>query len=102
LLIGQKLKLWASPLDIKDSILAFIEKWSSRINCWAWDQRWKYRDHHAWIKGYKEWKKKKLKKEPSVSELLQEGMKKQIEAEEKENDILNSKNTTCFKNGAER
>ena len=45
---------------------------------------------------------KKLKKEPSVSELLQEGMKKQIEAEEKENDILNSKNTTCFKDGAER
>jgi len=44
----------------------------------------------------------KIKKEPSVSELLQEGMKKQIEAEEKENDQLNSKNTIGFKNGAER
>ena len=43
---------------------------------------------------------KKLKKEPSVSELLQEGMKKQIEAEE--NDILNSKNSISFKDGAER
>jgi hypothetical protein len=49
------LKLWE---NIKDSILAFIEKWSSHINSWAWDQRWKHRDHHAWIKGYKEWKKK--------------------------------------------
>tara|TARA_R100001086_G_C11686598_1_gene217326 strand:- start:38 stop:406 length:369 start_codon:yes stop_codon:yes gene_type:complete len=37
------------------------------------------------------------KKEPSVSELLQEGMKRQIE---KENDGLNSQNTTCFKDGA--
>ena len=44
----------------------------------------------------------KIKKEPSVSELLQEGMKKQIEAEEKENDQLNSKNTIGFKDGAER
>ena len=44
----------------------------------------------------------KIKKEPSVSELLQEGMKKQIEAEEKDNDQLNSKNTIGFKNGAER
>jgi len=44
----------------------------------------------------------KIKKEPSVSELLQEGMKKQIEAEEKENDQLNSKNTIGFKNGAEK
>ena len=43
---------------------------------------------------------KKIKKEPSVSELLQEGMKKQIEAEE--NDILNSKNSISFKDGAER
>ena len=46
---------------MKDIILAFIERWSGRINNWAWDKRWKYRDHHAWIKGYKEWKKKKLK-----------------------------------------
>jgi len=45
---------------------------------------------------------KKLKKEPSVSELLQEGMKKQIEAEEKENDRLNTQNTISFKDGAER
>jgi len=44
----------------------------------------------------------KIKKEPSVSELLQEGMKKQIEAEEKENDQLSSKNTIIFKDGAER
>ena len=44
----------------------------------------------------------KVKKEPSVSELLQEGMKKQIEVEEKENETLNSKNSVGFKDGAER
>ena len=44
----------------------------------------------------------KIKKEPSVSELLQEGMKKQIEAEEKDNDQLNTQNTIGFKDGAER
>ena len=59
----------------------------------------------------------KIKKEPSVSELLQKGMKKQIEdstiAEDiheewaiknsyRENEKLNSKNTTGFKDGAQR
>jgi len=57
LLIGPKLKLWASQLDIKDSILNWIEKISGRIYNWAWDKRWKERDHDEWIKGYKEWKK---------------------------------------------
>tara|TARA_R110002020_G_scaffold377894_2_gene588952 strand:- start:448 stop:621 length:174 start_codon:yes stop_codon:yes gene_type:complete len=55
----------------------------------------------------------KIEKEPSVSELLQEGMKQQIKTEMiqslheewakengyRENDTLNSKNTTCFKDG---
>ena len=58
LLIGQKLKLWASQLNIKDSILNWIEKTSGRIHNWAWDERFKYRDPDEWIKGYKEWKKK--------------------------------------------
>ena len=26
-----------------DYILSLIEKYSSRINCWAWDRRWKDR-----------------------------------------------------------
>ena len=30
---------------IKDIVFAFIEKWSSRINVWAWDKRWKERKH---------------------------------------------------------
>ena len=44
---------------IKDIVFAFIEKWSSRINVWAWDKRWKERKHITqkdWVKGYKEWK----------------------------------------------
>ena len=45
-------------LDIKDSILNWIERVSGRIHNWAWDKRFKYRDPDEWIKGYKEWKKK--------------------------------------------
>jgi len=57
LLIGPKLKLWESQLDIKDSILNWIEYTSSKIHNWASDKRWKDRDQTKWIKGYKEWKK---------------------------------------------
>ena len=44
--------------NIKDNLLRFIEIYSGRINNWAWDKRWKERDHDEWIKGYREWKKK--------------------------------------------
>jgi hypothetical protein len=57
LLIGPKLKLWALQLDIKDSILNWIEKTSGLIYNWAWDQRWNKSNRDEWIKGYKEWKK---------------------------------------------
>jgi len=57
LLIGPKLKLWASQLGIKDSILNWIEKTSGQIHNWAWDKRWKERDPDEWIRGYREWKK---------------------------------------------
>jgi len=58
LLIGQKLRLWESQLNIKDSILNWIERTSGKIHNWAWDKRFKYRDPDEWIKGYREWKKK--------------------------------------------
>jgi len=47
---------------VVDSILAFIEKWSSKINVWAWDLRRKDRKdttHAEWIKGYNKWKAQK-------------------------------------------
>ena len=44
---------------MRDNILRWIEVWSGRIHNWAWDKRWKYRDHETWIKGYKEWKKRR-------------------------------------------
>ena len=44
---------------MKDNILAWIERVSGQIHSWAWDKRWKKRDPQAWIKGYREWKKKK-------------------------------------------
>ena len=45
--------------NLKDSILNWIEKTSGRIYNWAWDKRWKERDQNEWIKGYREWKKKR-------------------------------------------
>jgi hypothetical protein len=57
LLIGQKLKLWVLQLNIKDSILNWIEKTSGRIHSWAWDKRWKERNSEKWMKEYREWKK---------------------------------------------
>ena len=44
-------------MDIKDSILNWIERISGRIHNWAWNQRWKERDPDEWIKGYRKWKK---------------------------------------------
>ena len=57
LLIGQKLRLWESQLNIKDSILNWIERTSGKIHNWAWDKRFKERDPETWVKGYREWKK---------------------------------------------
>ena len=45
--------------NLKDNILRFIEVKSGRIHNWAWDKRWKERDPKEWIKGYREWKKRK-------------------------------------------
>jgi len=42
-----------------DYLLQLIEHWSGRLHNWAWDKRWKERDPNEWIKGYREWKKKK-------------------------------------------
>ena len=44
--------------NIKDNLLRFIEMYSGKLHNWAWDKRWKERDHDEWIKGYREWKKK--------------------------------------------
>ena len=44
---------------MKDAIIAWIERISGKIYNWAWDKRWKHRDHQNWVKGYREWKKKK-------------------------------------------
>jgi len=37
----------------RNRILAWIETTSGKINGWAWDKRWKERNHNEWIKGYK-------------------------------------------------
>ncbi len=44
---------------MKDRILAFIERWSGSLHNWAWNKRWKHRDKDDWLKGYREWKKKR-------------------------------------------
>jgi len=55
---------WWSSEKIKkektmDRIYRLIEVYAGRLSSWAWDKRWKYRDHHKWLKGYREWKKSK-------------------------------------------
>ena len=45
--------------NFKDNCLHLIEKISGRINVWAWTKRWGKRDPDEWIKGYREWKKRK-------------------------------------------
>jgi len=42
-----------------ETIYRLIEVYAGRLHNWAWNKRWKNRDHHKWIKGYREWKKKK-------------------------------------------
>ena len=62
-----------------DSVVGWIEKVSGQINSWAWTKRWKNRKEGTgytsnnleygvqlkettskeWIKGYKEWEKRK-------------------------------------------
>jgi len=44
--------------NMKDKMLAWVERTASRVQNWAWDKRFKYRDQNEWIKGYNEWKKK--------------------------------------------
>ena len=51
---------------ILDYFYSLLETYSSRLNCWAWDKRWKnreegtgYKTNESWIKGYREWKKSK-------------------------------------------
>ena len=42
-----------------DKILELIERYAGKLHNRAWDKRWKERDPNKWIKGYREWKKRK-------------------------------------------
>ena len=46
-----------------DPILSILEKYSGKLNSWAWTKRWKNRKEgtgyqEEWIKGYKKWKQR--------------------------------------------
>ena len=43
-----------------DKLLALIERTAGRIQNWAWDKRFKYRNPNKWVEEYEynEWKKK--------------------------------------------
>ena len=34
---------------LRDKFLGFIESMGSKLNNWAWDKRWKDRDHHRYV-----------------------------------------------------
>ena len=43
-----------------DTIYRLIETYAGKLSNWAWNKRWKERDKKEnWIKGYREWKKRK-------------------------------------------
>ena len=43
-----------------DTIYRLIEVYAGKLSNWAWNKRWKERDKKEnWIKGYREWKKRK-------------------------------------------
>ena len=51
-----------------DWLYRFVEHWSSKLNVWSWNKRWRNREegtgyHEDWIKGYKKWRKKYDEKE---------------------------------------
>ena len=45
--------------NFKDHVLRLIEVKAGQIHSWAWDKRWNKRDPKEWVKGYKEWKKRR-------------------------------------------
>ena len=45
--------------NFKDHVLRLIEVKAGQIHNWAWDKRWKQRDSDEWVKGHREWKKRK-------------------------------------------
>ena len=50
-----------------DWILSTLEHYSSKINVWVWNKRWRNREQGtgyqaSWIKGYKKWRKQNAKK----------------------------------------
>ena len=45
--------------NFKDNVLRFIEVKAGQLHSWAWDKRWKQRDPDEWVKGHREWKKRK-------------------------------------------
>ena len=40
-----------------ETLICFIEKWSGRINLWAYKN--KFKTQEDWVIGYREWKKRK-------------------------------------------
>ena len=43
-----------------DKILGLIERYAGQLCIWAWNKRWKHRyKNEDWVKGYREWKKRK-------------------------------------------
>jgi|TARA_R110002020_G_scaffold79870_1_gene199677 hypothetical protein len=45
--------------DLKDNLLRWIEIKAGQVHEWAWDKRLKKQDPNKWVKGYREFKKRK-------------------------------------------
>ena len=66
---------------ISDKFLGFLETYGGKISCWAWNKRWKDKDHlrnigtrtgyetnESWIDGYRKWKSKLNEKKEKINQ----------------------------------
>ena len=48
------------PLNnLKNNFLRFIEVHAGNLHQWAWKKRAQQQDSETWVKGYREWQKRK-------------------------------------------
>ena len=45
--------------NLKNNILRFIEVHAGNLHHWAWTKRAQHQDPATWVKGYREWQKRK-------------------------------------------
>ena len=53
------IKLNNNLIKLKNNFLRFIEVHAGNLHQWAWTKRAQQQDSETWVKGYREWQKRK-------------------------------------------